>query len=116
MVLLIGCVVGVGSFSTVWAHGILLESIPEQNAVLHEYPVKVVLRFNASLEPSMTHVVLEDMNRNVTTLHPTQESSVAKIVMDIPPLKPGVYHVRYQVLATDGHLTEGFIRFTLLSP
>ena len=99
-----------------WAHGILMESSPKQDAILHHYPDKIVLRFNASLEPSMTHVFLEDMERNVTALHPATESTIEKIVMTIPPLKPGVYHVRYRVLATDGHLTEGFVRFTLLSP
>jgi len=102
--------------SSVWAHGILMESFPKQDAILHHYPDKVILRFNASLEPSMTHVFLEDMERNITALHPTKESTIEQIVMTIPPLKPGVYHVRYRVLATDGHVTEGFVRFTLLSP
>ena len=112
VLLLIGALLG----SSAWAHGILMESSPKQNAILHHYPDKVVLRFNASLEPSMTHVVLEDMERNITALHPTKESTIEQIIMTIPPLKPGVYHVRYRVLATDGHLTEGSVRFTLLSP
>lgn len=99
-----------------WAHGILLESFPRQDAILHQYPDKVVLRFNASLEPSMTHVILEDMKQNVTALQPSKESTIEQIVMTIPPLKPGVYHVRYRVLAMDGHVTEGVVRFTLLSP
>ena len=101
---------------SVWAHGILMESSPKQDAILHHNPEKVVLRFNASLEPAMTHVILEDMERHVTALHPTKESTIERIVMSIPPLKPGVYHVRYRVLATDGHVTEGVVRFTLLSP
>ncbi len=44
-VLLIGAIL----VSSVWAHGILMESSPKQNAILHHYPDKVVLRFNASL-------------------------------------------------------------------
>lgn len=108
--------IGIMGCHSVWAHGILMESSPKQDAILHHYPERVVLRFNASLEPSMTHVILEDMKRNVTALHPTKESTIEQIVMPLPPLKPGVYHVRYRVLATDGHVTEGFVRFTLLNP
>ena len=102
--------------SSAWAHGILMESNPPHNAILHQYPEKVVLRFNASLEPTMTHVVMVDMEHQVTDLSPTRESTIEQIVMTVPPLKPGVYHIRYRVLATDGHVTEGFVRFTLLSP
>ena len=33
--------------------------------------------------------------------------------MPLSPLPPGVYVVRYRVLAADGHVTEGALRFTV---
>ena len=63
----------------------------------------------------MTQVNLVDLHEGLTPLEVTKASTVDTIVARIPPLQPGVYNVQYKVLATDGHVTEGFIRFTILA-
>ncbi len=98
-----------------WGHGVLIESSPPHGAVLEESPSVVSLRFNAALEPSITHVTLVDLKKHTQALKMTDASTVERIVATIPPLPPGVYLVNYMVLATDGHVTEGSIRFTILS-
>jgi methionine-rich copper-binding protein CopC len=98
-----------------WGHGVLIESSPPHGAVLEESPSVVSLRFNAALEPSISHVTLVDLNKHTQVLKMTDASTVERIVATVPPLLPGVYLVNYTVLATDGHVTEGSIRFTILS-
>ena len=109
VVLVLGCSV------TSWGHGVLIESSPSQGAILKESPTLITLRFNAALEPSISQVSLVDLKHQKTTLNITDESTVERIVATVPPLPPGVYYVHYQVLATDGHVTEGSIRFTILT-
>ncbi len=98
-----------------WGHGVLIESSPPHGAVLKESPSVVSLRFNAVLEPSITRVTLVDLKEHYQALKMTDASTVERIVATVPPLPPGVYLVNYMVLATDGHVTEGSIRFTILS-
>jgi len=98
-----------------WGHIVLIESSPSHGAILEESPDVVSLRFNAALEPSITHVTLVDLKKHTQALRVTDASTVERIVATVPPLPPGVYLVNYTVLATDGHVTEGSIRFTILS-
>src|SRR6202035_2242496 len=39
-----------------------------------------------------------------------------RVVIPLSPLAPGVYVLRYRVLAVDGHITEGALRFTVGPP
>ena len=102
-------------FQMVLAHGVLLESSPTHGSVLRASPDRVVLHFNAILEPSITQVNLVDLQEVLTPLGVTNASTMNSVVAKIPPLQPGVYNVRYKVLATDGHVTEGSIRFTIIT-
>lgn len=97
-----------------WCHGILIQSSPTHGSVVEASPDRVVLHFNAILEPSVTQVNLVDPDAVLTPLEVTTVSSMNTVVAEIPPLQAGVYNVRYKVLATDGHVTEGSIRFTIM--
>jgi methionine-rich copper-binding protein CopC len=95
------------------AHSILMESTPKHGALLTTPPATVILRFNAKIEPAMTRIVLLDDRKHRQPLEPSPESTVDRIIVRVPPLAPGVYTVLYKVLATDGHVTQGSIRFTV---
>ena len=98
-----------------WGHGVLIESFPSHGAILQESPATISLRFNAALEASITRITLVDLKRQSQALHVTDGSTLEQVVVSVPPLVPGVYNVNYQVLATDGHVTKGSIRFTILN-
>ena len=34
----------------------------------------------------------------------------------LPELPPGAYRIKWRVLATDGHLTDGVLSFTVVAP
>ena len=73
-----------------------------------------MLQFNARLERSLTSVALRDTDSQATELPFQPSEQAGRIVALLPPLEPGVYTVAYRVFATDGHIAEGEIRFTVL--
>ena len=97
------------------AHSILIESTPKHGATLTVAPQSVSFRFNAKIEPALTKVSLVDNRKHKTPLEVSSDSTIDRIVVRVPPLGPGVYTVVYKVLATDGHITQGSIRFTILA-
>ena len=40
-------------------------------------------------------------------------ASAGELTVDVPALTPGIYGLRYRVLAADGHLTDGLLKFTV---
>lgn len=106
LILVLGFGAGAG------AHAVLVGSEPGHGAILDEPPRRVLLRFNAALEHAVTRLQLLDVNRVATPLR-AREAGVDRIVAVLPRLSPGVYTVVYKVLARDGHVTEGVIRFTI---
>ena len=98
------------------AHAIVLESSPVHDAVLPQAPSLVTLRFNSRIEKRFTRVTLAVADRApVTVALPTADAQATPDRLTIPlgPLGPGVYVLRYRVLAVDGHITEGALRFTV---
>lgn len=97
-----------------WGHAVLIESIPPHEATLASSPQTVLLRFNEALERMIIQVYLVDLHKTRTPLDNIDESKPNEIVIRPPKLTPGVYTILYKVLARDGHITEGAIRFTIL--
>jgi copper resistance protein C len=96
------------------AHAIVLESSPVHDAVLARSPEQVTLRFNSKLEPRFTRITLTAGDRPPAPVAlPAGNGAPDRVVIPLAPLAPGVYVLRYRVLAVDGHITEGALRFTV---
>jgi methionine-rich copper-binding protein CopC len=97
------------------AHAIVLESSPAPGAVLAQGPTQITLRFNSKLERRFTRVTLATGRRPPAPLAVPAGDPAAteRLVIPIRPLAPGDYVLRYRVLAVDGHITEGALRFTV---
>ena len=105
--------------SPVSPHAIVLESSPVHDAVLDRAPGQVILRFNSKIEKRFTRITLAVGDRPpapVALPGDDDGSSPDRIVIPLSPLAPGVYVLRYRVLAVDGHITEGALRFTVGPP
>lgn len=96
------------------SHAIVLESSPTHDAVLPRAPQRVTLRFNSRIEKRFTRVTLALADQAPVPL-PTADAEATPDRLTIPlqPLGPGVYVLRYRVLAVDGHISEGALRFTV---
>lgn len=114
ILIVITVVLAVTAAVEVSAHSILIESTPKHGARLTEAPQSVSFRFNAKIEPALTKISIVDNRKHKTPLEISNESTIDRIIVRVPPLEPGVYTVVYKVLATDGHVTQGSIRFTIL--
>ena len=99
------------------AHAIVLESSPARDAQLASAPDRVVLRFNSKIEHGLSRATIEPAGgRPVALTTPAKAAerpAPDRLVLPLRPLGPGTYVVRYRVLAADGHLTEGALRFTI---
>jgi copper resistance protein C len=98
------------------AHAIVLESSPVHDAVLERAPEQVTLRFNSKIEKRFTRVTLAAGDRPPAPIvlpDGNDASPPDRVVIPLSPLAPGVYVLRYRVLAVDGHITEGALRFTV---
>lgn len=108
-------IAAVAIYSPINAHAVLVSSTPKDQAVLKSPPKKVILNFNSRIEKKITQVVLLNGKQKIKL--PSDQryttGSPSQITIALPALKPGSYRLEYKVLATDGHLTPGLIRFTI---
>ena len=98
-----------------YAHAIVLESSPRSGAVLARPPAQITLRFNSKIEKRFTRLTLATGNQPPApvTAANDEPSAPDRLVIPIRSLAPGDYTLRYRVLAVDGHITEGALRFTV---
>ncbi len=108
-------------FALSYAHAVVVESHPRDGEVLSQPPAEITIRFNARIEKTLTKVSLSTGDGKSVRL-PAQnkdfneEQPPERLVILLPPLGPGTYLLRYQVLSTDGHATLGLLRFTVAGP
>ena len=95
------------------AHAIVVSSQPAANAVVHGTTVEVVVRFNSRIDPIRSRLLLMRGDGSAMTLELNDTPSPAMLAATVGELAPGSYRLRWQVLATDGHITRGDIPFTV---
>jgi methionine-rich copper-binding protein CopC len=94
-------------------HAILKKSIPAANSKVAGPDVPIQLRFNARIDASRSKLSLLLPDSSTRDLVIGKQSSADTLTSQATGLKPGEYRIRWQVLATDGHITRGEIPFTL---
>lgn len=95
-----------------WAHAILIDSTPAANATVAGQPVDFTLRYNTRIDHKRSRLTLTLPDRTTKVL-PIAESSPDDELVTAAALPPGAYSLRWQVLATDGHITRGDVPFTV---
>ena len=95
------------------AHAIVIDSTPKAGSQLMAGPFEIAIRFNSRIDVSRSSLVILDAERRSTplTVRPTNEPDLLQGMG--PPLPPGQYRIRWQVLALDGHITRGDIPVTI---
>ena len=93
-----------------YGHAILLSASPESNQVVHGAVVQVQLRFNARIDAARSRLVLALPGGKERLLSANQPSPDT-LTSDVSGLVPGLYILRWQVLAQDGHITRGLVPF-----
>ena len=91
----------------IFGHAVLLKSTPEANSLTAGPAITVELTFNSRVNGKLSHISLVTPDGKVYPL--TVQAQRAPEVLTAPAkdLIAGKYRIRWQVLASDGHITRG---------
>ena len=98
-----------------FAHAILEESVPAEGGTAPAGLVGITFRYNSRIDKTRSRLVLTGPDHDHTTL-PIMQAGLPDVLTATVELKPGTYTIRWNVLATDGHLTRGDVHFTVGGP
>ncbi len=99
-----------------WSHAVVTESSLTSEPVKPNHATKVVLFFNSGVELALSRVFLVSKGDVFHPVHIAKGKKAGEMLVDIPPLEPGDYALKYKVFAADGHFTENVIRFRVDNP
>ena len=108
---LMGCVLSLSL--TVWAHAILMESTPKLNSTMKGPNVDITLRYNVRIDGSRSRVQLQAPDGSLVTLTLATQAKPDILQTTATGLKPGAYKLKWNVLASDGHMSRGEVPFTV---
>jgi len=95
------------------AHAVLLEATPAASSSVKGPDVAIRLRYNVRVEAGRSRLSLLLPDKSVKALTIGQQPSPDVLTTQAPSLAPGEYRIRWQVLASDGHITRGEVPFTV---
>jgi methionine-rich copper-binding protein CopC len=95
------------------AHAVLLESSPPLNSFVLGPNVPVKLRFNVRIDAIRSRLTLLRPDGSAQALEISKQAPADTLSADATGLAAGAYRLRWQVLASDGHITRGEIPFTV---
>lgn len=96
-----------------FAHAVLVRSTPADGAVLHTGNVTFTLDYNSRIDERRSVLHLTGSGNQEIALNTETPKGPAQLKAAVHGLKNGVYHLAWQVLAEDGHITRGAITFTV---
>ncbi|HKC52116.1 MAG TPA: copper resistance CopC family protein [Myxococcota bacterium] len=108
------------------AHAILIGSQPKEAGEVVGPDVDVSLEFNSRIDAARSSLRLarEDagtpqlapVSAGVQVLALAESAEPNKLVARASGLAPGEYHLRWQVLSVDGHVSRGSVNFRVRAP
>jgi copper resistance protein C len=97
------------------AHAILEASHPGIGDTVAAGHVDLQFRYNSRIDHQRSRLVLTKPDGSQSTLKIASDDA-PDLLDSAADLTPGDYSVRWQVLAIDGHITRGDVRFTVTGP
>lgn len=95
------------------AHAVLMSSVPSAGDFLAGPAITMQLRFNSRVDGKRSRLTLVYPDGKLYPLDITPQSSPDVLNAPAHGLLGGLYKVRWQVLAADGHITRGEFSFTI---
>ena len=95
------------------AHAVLTSAQPEHGSTIRPGAIAIVLGFNTRIDRSRSRLTLTSPDGTSTQLHFRDDGTVSILRADATVANTGLWRMRWQVLAADGHITRGDITFTV---
>jgi methionine-rich copper-binding protein CopC len=99
--------------SAAYGHAIALSATPAEHEAVSGPDVAVRLRFNSRIDARRSTLVLVAPGGGQRSLAIKSAAPADSLVSDAKGLKTGSYVLRWQVLASDGHITRGEVPFSV---
>ncbi len=101
--------------ATPWAHAFPDHSDPRVGSTVSGPPSQVRIWFDSDLEPAFSSLMVHNMDGKMVDKRDVRvdPSDSKLLVVSVPPLPPGAYLVIWNVVARDGHRTQGQFTFTI---
>jgi copper resistance protein C len=96
-----------------FAHAVLVASTPAAHATVKGPEIAVHLKFNSRIDGAHSRLYLVDAKGKVQTLTLSPQDSPETLAAQNIKVAVGAYTVRWQALASDGHITRGEIPFVV---
>jgi len=109
--LTIGTVIALSQF--LFAHAILMESTPKQNSLVSGPDIDITLRYNVRVDGGRSRIRLIGADGTITVLTLAKQTKPDVLQSKATGLKPGAYKLQWNVLASDGHMSNGEVPFTV---
>jgi len=95
------------------AHAVLMESSPALKSSVSGPDVPIKLRFNVRIDALRSRLTLIHPDGSAQALEVSKQTPADTLSAEATGLAAGAYRLRWQVLASDGHITRGEIPFTV---
>jgi copper resistance protein C len=107
------CVLALYSIAA-YAHAVLVKAAPGAHTTVTGTAITVRLQFNVRVDPKRSRValVLPDKSQRLLSVN---QPAPELLESQVTGLASGDYSIRWQVLASDGHITQGEIPFKVAS-
>ncbi len=99
--------------SAALAHAILVKASPAAKSTVAGPDVPVVLHFNSRIDGARSHLSLVAPNGKESAVALDAQKEPSVLTAKAAGLAPGAWRLRWQVLAADGHITNGEVPFTV---
>jgi hypothetical protein len=96
-----------------WAHAVLMQSKPALNATVKGPNVPIWLRFNVRVDGKRSKLQLTSADGATVPVEALKQTAPDILESGAADLKPGAYKLLWRVLASDGHMSNGEIDFTV---
>lgn len=96
-----------------WAHAVLMHSKPGGNSVVQGPNVPIWLQFNVRVDGKRSHLTLVAADGATIAVPTPKQTAPDTLESQVTGLKPGTYKLEWRALASDGHMSNGEVDFTV---
>jgi methionine-rich copper-binding protein CopC len=107
------CALLIAGSAPAWAHAVVVSANPTADQHVPAGELAVRIEFNTRIDKARSRLQVMTPAGKRTDVPIDQGGEPNIVTGTAPALTPGDYVLRWQVLATDGHITRGDIPFTV---
>jgi copper resistance protein C len=102
-----------GITTPLWAHAVLMQSKPAYNSSVNGPNIPIWLRFNVRVDGKRSRLTLVSSDGKSVDLPAPKQTAPDILETEATGVKPGAYKLQWRALASDGHMSNGEVDFTV---